>query len=234
MYSALIFDPPYRFYLRILTASYLRMKMSKVKVILDQMRLLDNDAFLQIIQSYHRPSFTTPTLKEVILTHQGTFKQVLNHFNLNHVDSYLDFGCGNGMISQSVGQLLSVEPHGMDIIDNISQIQYYQYDGKTLPSLSPYDLITCFNVLHHVESLDVSQLIGLLKPGGYFLLKEHDCYDEKMKLLIELQHLYYGDQMPIYTLLSKQAWIDKIGLKVVGEYQQENNPTACFYVLFQK
>jgi len=50
------------------------------------------------------------------------------------------------------------------------------------------DLITCFVTLHHVPNLNAMllQLVRILKPGGYLILREHDCkkeYSLKMKYL---------------------------------------------------
>jgi 2-polyprenyl-3-methyl-5-hydroxy-6-metoxy-1,4-benzoquinol methylase len=39
------------------------------------------------------------------------------------------------------------------------------------------DLITCFVTLHHVPQLDMmlAEIIRILRPGGYLILREHDC-----------------------------------------------------------
>ncbi len=42
---------------------------------------------------------------------------------------------------------------------------------------SRVDLITCFVTLHHVPQLKpiLSELVRILRPGGYLILREHDC-----------------------------------------------------------
>jgi SAM-dependent methyltransferase len=39
------------------------------------------------------------------------------------------------------------------------------------------DLITCFVTLHHVPHLDLilSEFVRILRPGGYLIIREHDC-----------------------------------------------------------
>lgn len=235
-YYDLINKVPYRFYLRVITASFLRMKMINTKKILDNMPQLNNEEFIKEIKTYHRERNTTPSVRDLISTHQGFFSKILNYFNIDNIGTYLDFGCGSGVISQSVGELLNVLPEGIDIIDQKIDIIYYQYDGEILNLNKKYDLITCFHVLHHTDLTMIPQLISLLEPNGYLLIKEHNCYNEEIKLLIELQHIYgdHGQIMPIRKLYNKQFWIELFGeLELVSEYAEDNNPTASFYMLFR-
>ncbi len=39
------------------------------------------------------------------------------------------------------------------------------------------DLITCFVTLHHVPHLEpmLCEIVRILRPGGYLILREHDC-----------------------------------------------------------
>ena len=39
------------------------------------------------------------------------------------------------------------------------------------------DLITCFVTLHHVPHLGLilAELVRILRPGGYLIIREHDC-----------------------------------------------------------
>ena len=43
------------------------------------------------------------------------------------------------------------------------------------------DLITCLTVLHHVPHLDdmLAELVRILRPGGYLIVREHDCKNER-------------------------------------------------------
>lgn len=241
MYTDLITLPPYRFYLRIITSSYLRMKMSDTKHILDNLNNITNDEFIKIIQKHYRAPITLPTHQDLILTHQGSFIKILNKFKLTNIHNYLDFGCGNGVISKSVALLLNSMYDGIDIKPNFYNC--FVYDGYKLPIINKkYNLITCFQVLHHMtlESIYhvLPQLISLLSEDGYLMIKEHDCYDDNMRLLIELQHLFYDQQhiMSILCLNNIQFWIDLftfMNLHYIDEYVEFNNPTASCYLLFR-
>jgi hypothetical protein len=52
------------------------------------------------------------------------------------------------------------------------------------------DVITCFQVLHHVQDLDytVRDLVKKLKTGGMFIIREHDCNDAVTRVLIDVEH----------------------------------------------
>jgi 2-polyprenyl-3-methyl-5-hydroxy-6-metoxy-1,4-benzoquinol methylase len=43
------------------------------------------------------------------------------------------------------------------------------------------DLITCFMTLHHVPQINpiLIELARILRPGGYLILREHDCKNER-------------------------------------------------------
>lgn len=43
------------------------------------------------------------------------------------------------------------------------------------------DLVTCFVTMHHVPHLQliISQIVRILRPGGYLILREHDCKKER-------------------------------------------------------
>lgn len=61
-----------------------------------------------------------------------------------------------------------------------------------------------------------------------------------MQLLIELQHEFYANRnelMPILSLYLKEYWknlFENFGLIYINEYILEKDPTASFYMLFQK
>lgn len=243
MYSSLIPITPYNFYLRILTARYLRIKMIDAKNLLLNLQDLDNEQFIEEINKYYVEAKEIASDKSIMNTHRGTFIKIVKHFNII-ATSYLDFGCGNGLITQSIAKLLNVKADGIDILPDSKNINYYLYNGNVLPNTKMYDLITINQVLHHIEMKDINiilpQLVDKLLPGGRLLLKEHDCYNDNIKLLIELQHDYYSQRsthMPVLSLNNKSYWkylFERLGLIYISEYVEEKDPTASFYIMFEK
>lgn len=89
----------------------------------------------------------------------------------------LDIGCGGGILSETLLERYQVT--GIDLDEKLieiaksrgSQAQYFHKESHQLTDdhLEQYDVITCLEVLEHVEHprqvvRDISQL---LKPGGY-------------------------------------------------------------------
>ncbi len=245
MYSSLVATLPYNFYLRILTARYLRIKMIDAKNLLITLQHMDNETFMDEINKHCVKAKKLQSEKDIINTNIGIFTKLLTYFNIKDITNYLDFGCNDGLITCSIAKLLNIKADGIDVIDNTnSLINYYQYDGNQLPNTKLYDFITINQVLHHIstEQLNIvlPQLVDKLLPNGYLLLKEHDNHNAEMKLLIELQHEFYTnrhERMPILSLYSKEYWkvlFEHFGLKYVNEFIVEKDPTASFYMLFEK
>ena len=54
-----------------------------------------------------------------------------------------------------------------------------------------FSFITSFQVLHHIKNyyLSLKEIFRILKKGGIFLIREHDCIDKiKTRILIDLEH----------------------------------------------
>jgi ubiquinone/menaquinone biosynthesis C-methylase UbiE len=101
------------------------------------------------------------------------------------VSCYLDIGCFDGAITESIGKyfkLNKLQTHGVDINEyNTQQKEYVftQYDGKILPySDNSFNLITCMMVLHHIKDDNLDKLLQeinrVMKPNGILILREHD------------------------------------------------------------
>ncbi|MDW8157266.1 MAG: class I SAM-dependent methyltransferase [Bacteroidia bacterium] len=82
-------------------------------------------------------------------------------------------------IIDQIGEIIIIEPSEKlrsPIIGN-KIIPYYikpQIDGTIQFAESTFDLITCFGTLHHIPNVSyvLEELIRVLKPGGYILLRE--------------------------------------------------------------
>ncbi|HEX7639043.1 MAG TPA: FAD-binding protein [Burkholderiaceae bacterium] len=72
-------------------------------------------------------------------------------------------------------------------------------DYAPLPdSIAPHslDLVTCFIGLHHArpEALPpfLASIARVLRPGGLFILRDHDVRDERMRALVALAHTVFN------------------------------------------
>jgi len=127
---------------------------------------------------------------------------VFNKYIKNKINSYIDFGGGNGDMAYIIGrQVLKLDKNNVFVIDKESfvtqkwkprdDITFYEnIDGvnKTV------DLITSFHVLHHIEKVElyVDKIINKLNKNGYLILYEHNVTDRLLFNLVDIQHQIYG------------------------------------------
>ncbi len=123
--------------------------------------------------------------------------------------NYLDFGCGSGLNTEGVGVafgLTRANTYGVDIEQEFEAewnaqrarrnitFKYLGDDGR-LPFDTKFDVISAFMVLHHVPPANLMrtlrELRGALRPGGFVIIKEHDCMDSNDAMFIDLEHTLY-------------------------------------------
>ena len=119
---------------------------------------------------------------------------------------YLDYGCGNGKKTLRFAKHYNVNKkniYGCDIkswgpyeqmqITHPFNFKYITKDGRLDFPDNTFDLVTCFFVLHHVETLDntLKELKRVIKPDGILLLLEHNALTYSDILLLDIQHLLY-------------------------------------------
>jgi ubiquinone/menaquinone biosynthesis C-methylase UbiE len=122
------------------------------------------------------------------------------------VSCYLDIGCLDGGITESIGKyfrLNKLQTHGVDVKsyenageNNYDNITFTTYDGSKLPYTDDsFDLVTCLMVFHHIQECNITILIEeiyrILKPNGILILREHDAHTENDKKLLNLMHDFY-------------------------------------------
>jgi len=243
LYSSLISDHDYAFKLRILISGFLRICMKYSKNII-QNELIDttNEEFINIlilIHSKYEPK--EQSIQQQIKSFSGSLKPIYKHYKLDNFDSYLDFGCGSGIITMATKEIIhSIVTHGIDITNNLKvELPLFELDNI----VEKYDFITINHVLHHVADLSIlSKLVSLLNNNGYILLKEHDCNNDEIKTLMILQHEFYSidkfENMPVIHFKNKEYWIELFeshGLVNQGIYiNNYNDATNSFYVLFKR
>lgn len=114
-----------------------------------------------------------------LINEEYFFEKLPKNIRFNHV---LGFGAAFGNefepIISRIDSLTIVEPSDKlkrKYIGNVSPNYIKpQVEGTLAFSDETFDLITCFGVLHHIPNVSyvLQELLRVLKPGGYLLLRE--------------------------------------------------------------
>lgn len=129
----------------------------------------------------------------------------LTHNSIKETFKYLDVGCNDGSLTNSISEYFKFDKnnvYGTDIkewngIENDCHVKNMFYINEENPLLpypdNHFDLITCFQTLHHNKNVDVMvhELKRVLKKGGILILREHDLNSNISKEFIDFEHLIY-------------------------------------------
>ncbi|CAF1013917.1 unnamed protein product [Rotaria sordida] len=125
-------------------------------------------------QSSNHPFNVTPTGLQQIIDRQK-------------IKSYFDLGCGDGTITAGIGTYLGLTKEnifGGDVFEGQNNVITFVKLNENqsiinLPS-NHVDLITSFVTFHHIAQLEktLTELVRILRTGGYLILREHDCKNE--------------------------------------------------------
>lgn len=128
-----------------------------------------------------------------------------------NIDGYMEIGYPGRMIRPLKGKFTMTGPkivitdkeRASDLIEcggtrpyqKFIELGDYTPIDESVPSNS-LDMVTCFIGLHHApkEKLDkfVASIQRVLKPGGSFILMDHDAHNEKMKKLCNVVHSIFN------------------------------------------
>jgi FAD/FMN-containing dehydrogenase/SAM-dependent methyltransferase len=128
--------------------------------------------------------------------------------------------------------------------------QYQPLSGPKLADDS-FDLISCFEGLHHVPpaALDgfIGSIVRLLRPGGLFILRDHDVASPQAAALVSLAHTvvnagrglpWEDDQREARNFVPAGRWsgyLEGRGLEDAGRRLREaNDPTDNLMMAFIK
>lgn len=195
-------------------------------------------------------------------------RSLLKKCNLNKPKLYLDIGANDGVVTKAIGNIFKLtKPNihavdmknwiGQEIIipENVTNDINFSYitteDNKsTIPHKdNTFDFITILQALHHFKDLDgmMKEITRVCAPNGVIIIREHNAYNNDIKLLIDLEHLIYGilyDGVDINYYLkdyygfyrSSDEWdaiFASYGFKSINKIQK-NNPTKYYYSVYVK
>lgn len=151
--------------------------------------------------------------------------------NMKRVNTYLDFGGGDGTISEGIAKWLGVKKEnaisadvagwlsGTQVQKQLSGITFntIPISGKLPYKDGQFDAITCFVVLHHIEKLEdrINELYRILAPGGWLLIREHDCRDNATRAIIDIYHNLFE------LIYNKSPNYSKVLDEYYGEYKNK-------------
>jgi ubiquinone/menaquinone biosynthesis C-methylase UbiE len=120
--------------------------------------------------------------------------------------SVLDIGCDDGSITDIVGNLLQLPPeaiHGCDVVPIVPAPSKFTFHQSTsnhnvLPFTDcQHDLIYAFMSIHHIQDCPslLREVYRTLKPGGLFVIREHDCSPTMLpgySDVLDIMHGFYS------------------------------------------
>jgi len=115
------------------------------------------------------------------------------------IHSYLDLGCGNGLITGRLGEYLQLSSdriYGADVFNSDNpELTFASIDAnpsKIHLADQSVDLITCLVTLHHIPNLDsmLIELARVITPNGYLIIREHDCKLERSLITKYLNYIH--------------------------------------------
>jgi SAM-dependent methyltransferase len=175
-----------------------------------------------------------------------------NYSKTTPIKKYLDYGGSTGAITSYFAKNLGLDntsAYSLDIEQwqgNVIKKDYKNIKYITIKPTDPinleentFDVVTCFQVLHHVDDSELGRTIKdlhkILKKGGLFIIREHDCDNNLTRLLIDIEHTVYesvtngkntmnGQHLCLYNDGNKYkpidiwiSYIESFGFKLIKE-----------------
>ncbi|MEK6821482.1 MAG: class I SAM-dependent methyltransferase, partial [archaeon] len=142
------------------------------------------------------------TYAEPLLTHSGIPKEKWKEYSL------LDVGCGTGEIAcslstrmkrvhavdQSRASLKIAREHARGM--KLTTISFEENDLFQLKPVTPYDIVTCFGVLHHTShpGKGFAHLAGMVAPEGWMVIGFYHAWGGlSQRVQKALAQLFFGE-----------------------------------------
>lgn len=185
--------------------------------------------------------------------------QWLNPLKRKKDIKYLDVGCSEASITESVGNALNLtggDIYGCDVFITKEPGGKVIFTPSTPTSLpyedDSFDLVTAFMALHHFTDPEImlSEIHRVLKPRGTYIIREHDVRDPSFGVYLDVVHALYSvvmnsEQTPesfVATYESfyhnKEAWsrnyIVPAGFKFAGLVKNKYDRFNSYYARYFK
>lgn len=207
--------------------------------------------------------------------HAQEFKCIFNTAIKNSdkikIESYLDIGCGDCKKTEITGKLLGLKNkqiYGADIDNwylynnekrNKLKINFKKYEknGKLPFEDNSMSVVSIIMTLHHLndEELDtmLKEIYRIVKPNGYFVIRDHDAVTDFDYLLCDIEHSLYNDLREnspdfyetyygrYFDWLEWNYLIGKFNFKLLHKKMDQTRsfiynigPTRSYYAVYQK
>lgn len=160
---------------------------------------------------------------------------------------YLDIGCSDGSVTLGIGNYLGADIiYGADIKPNCVKeegIVFLQVvNDKIDLDDDTVDFITCFVCMHHFIDIEVmlKEITRILKPGGYFYIRDHDIVTMNDYTTVELIHCIFEVKQNVISYHDSYFSLDNLRSylrsneydQVSTVYYDKPNPQRIFHSLF--
>lgn len=170
---------------------------------------------------------------------------------------YLDVGCNDGTLTNGIANHFGFNRdnvYGADIQfwsgkENDCHVNHMCFIDEDDPKLEVpdnfFDLITCYQVLHHNKNVCkmIAEIKRVLKVGGYLIIREHDKTGATTKEVLDMDHIRYlcieeadhSFKNYIGDYRSKEEWTELFGMEPVsGIGPFDGSPTRIYTYLYIK
>ena len=186
-------------------------------------------------------------------------------YNFRKNPEYVDIGSGSGedaiFLAKDIGSKSPILSDVEDVrLENTRSALFVKIKVNTPLELfigtpiqkESIDVVSMFHSLHHMIDAEfrLKNVANILKPGGFFLLKDHNVISEEDSKNVSFEHFVYSigegkatindkknyqNILPMYFFSADNVaeFLESLGFKkiFVNKY---NNPTKTYQALFQK
>jgi len=167
------------------------------------------------------------------ITFRQTNTKIVQILNPVKNSSFLDVGCGSGILIKNLLALNSnIKLYGLDITPKMVEVAKRKFINDpdveiTLGSAikmpykdNSFDYVTCASSFHHHPDplQSAKEMVRVLKPGGKLLILDMCIEGLLRKILFKVENVYHNEGK-VYRLTNKEMHdlYEKVGLKDIKQ-----------------